>query len=148
MKRHETWRTIDRWRRRILLLSGILTALSAVAFAQTGLGGWPIEIYGMVQVEPGPNVLTLAVRDEEIRFVVHDIRSAGRNFPITRFLADVKHRNPSLYIKGSEPVVELLLKERPGKRALKLQGIFYPDARQFLVHSIKPFTAATPQREF
>lgn len=141
-------RTISRWGSWIVLLLGILTALPAVASAQTAIGGWPIEMYGMVQVEPGPNVLTLAVKDEEIRFVVHDVRSADRNFTVTRLLSDVRYRTPSLYIKGSEPVLEVLSKEKPGKRALRLQGIFYPDSRQFVVNTIKPVTAATPRQEF
>src|SRR5947207_15716872 len=49
-----------------------LTTLSASAQFE-GAGGWAIQLYGMVQVEPGANVLTLGVKNEEIRFVVHDV---------------------------------------------------------------------------
>lgn len=141
-------RTIRRQGKELILLLGILLTLPTIATAQTGIGGWPIEMSGMVQVEPGPNVLTLAVKEEEIRFVVHDILSADRNFTMTRLLADVRYRSPSLYIKGAESVLEVLLTEKPGKRALKLRGIVYPESRQFVVHSIKPFTAAAPPQKF
>lgn len=136
--------TIYRRGKELILLLGILVTLPMRAIAQTGIGGWPIEMSGMVQVEPGPNVLTFAVKDEEIRFLVHDILSTDRDFAPTRLLADVRYRSPSLYIKGAEPVLEVLLTEKPGKRALKLRGIVYPQSRQFVVHSIKPFTAAAP----
>ncbi|MCS6925005.1 MAG: hypothetical protein NZ578_03785 [Candidatus Binatia bacterium] len=136
-----------RWGKVLILLLGICVLLPAAVRAQTGIGGWPIEMSGMVQVEPGPNVLTFAVKDEEIRFVVHDILSTDRDFTMTRLLAEVRYRSPSLFIKGAEPVLEVLLTEKPGKRALKLRGIVYPESRQFVVHSIKPFTAAAPPQQ-
>jgi hypothetical protein len=121
---------------------------SPSVLAQTGVGGWQIELYGMVQVEPGSNVLTIDVKDEEIRFAVHDVRSADRNFTLGRFLSDLKHRTPGLYIKGSESILELLLKEKPNKRALRLQGVFYPDSRMFIVNSMRPLQETTPKRDF
>jgi hypothetical protein len=131
-----------------LIVGLLLSNIGSPAFAQTGVGGWMIELYGMVQVEPGSNVLTLAVKDEEIRFVVHDVRSSDRNFTTARFLSNIKHRNPALYIKGSEVILDTLLKEKPSKRALKLQGMYYPDSRLFMVNSLKPHQEMTPRREF
>ena len=131
-----------------LLVGLLLGNVGPPAFAQTGVGGWIIELYGMVQVEPGANVLTLAVKDEEIRFVVQDLRSSDRNFTVARFLSNIKHRDPALYIKGSEMILDTLLKEKPSKRALKLQGMYYPDSRLFIVNSLKPHQETTPRREF
>src|SRR5262245_33490956 len=89
------------------------------SFAQIGTGGGMLQIIGMVQVEPGPNVLTFKVKTDEIRFVVHDITSRDRDFTMAQFFADVRHHQPNVDIKGPESLLDLLIKERPSKRALK-----------------------------
>jgi len=45
----------------------------------------------------------------------------------------------SLYIRGPEPMLDLLLKEKPSKRVLQLQGIYYSDSRMFMLHDLDPF---------
>jgi len=111
-----------------------------MAFAQIGSSGaWPIQVYGLVQVEPGPNVLTFAVKDEQIRFAVNDVRAVDRRFSMVRFLSDTKHHTPSLYIRGSDSLLDLLVKERPSKRVLRLTGLYYIDTRVFVVSAIDPF---------
>jgi len=110
------------------------------AFAQVGSSGvWPIEIYGMVQVEPGSHVLTFAVKNEEIRFSVSDVRSSDRRISMARFLSDTRPHTPSVHIKGNDSLLELLIKERPSKRVLRLTGLYYVDTRVFVVNGIIPF---------
>ena len=90
----------------------------------------------MVQVEPGANVLTLDVKDTEIRFQAQSVIGADRDFSLPRFLAELRHHSPSMTIQGPEHLLDLLLEEKPNKRALKLSGIYYHDARRFLVNKI------------
>jgi len=92
----------------------------------------------MVQVEPGPNVLTFKVKTDEIRFVVHDIASRNRDFTLAQFFANVRHHDPNVDIKGPEPLLDLLIKERPSKRALKLSGSYYVDSHSFVLIGITP----------
>jgi hypothetical protein len=114
-----------------------LTLFSAPATAQFGSStGFAIQLIGMVQVEPGPNVITLGVKDTEIRFQAQDLQSTLQDFSIQRFLSDLRHRSPNLYIRGPEHLLDLLLKEKPSKRVLKLAGLYYPDSRRFLLNNI------------
>ena len=101
-------------------------------------GGGTFQITGMVQVEPGPNVLTLKVKTDEIRFVVHDVASQEREFTMAQFFAGVRHHDPNVDIKGPEPLLDLLIKERPSKRALKLSGSYYVDSHSFVLTGITP----------
>ena len=119
-----------------LMATWILLPTSAPA--QTG-GGLTVQVFGTVQVEPGSQVVTLAVKNEEIRFAVQDMRCTGQQCSKDRFLSDIKHRTPSLYIRGPEPLLDLLLKEKPSKRALKLEGTYYVDSRVLLLHDLSPF---------
>jgi hypothetical protein len=121
--------------------------LLSTAAQASGAGGLVIQLYGMVQVEPGPNVLTLGVKDEEIRFVVHNVYSASRTFSTARFLSDTKHRTPGLYIKGPESMLDTLLKEKPSKRTLKLHGVYYPDSRLLVLNGLEPFREE-PRKDF
>src|SRR2546422_2432265 len=114
-----------------------LTTLSASAQFE-GAGGWAIQLYGMVQVEPGTNVLTLGVKNEEIRFVVHDVRCSNREFSAGRFLSDTTHRTPGVYIKGPDTMLDILIKEKPSTRVLKLSGFYYPDSRRFVLNGLEP----------
>jgi hypothetical protein len=112
--------------------------LPVTVFAQGG-GGLTIQVFGVVQLEPGPNVLTLAVRNEEIRFAVQDMRCTGQQCSKDRFVSDIKHRTPSLYIRGPEPMLDLLVKEKPSKRVLRLEGLYYLDSRRLVLHDLTPF---------
>jgi hypothetical protein len=110
----------------------------AIVFAQGG-GGLTIQVFGVVQVEPGPNVLTLAVRNEEVRFAVRNMRCTGQQCSKDRFVSDIKHRTPSLYIRGPEPMLDLLVKEKPSQRVLRLEGLYYLDSRMLVLHDLTPF---------
>lgn len=112
-----------------------LSSLSASAQFGTSMGS-TIQLIGMVQVEPGANVLTLDVKDTEIRFQAQSVIGADRDFSLPRFLAELRHHSPSMTIQGPEHLLDLLLEEKPNKRALKLSGIYYHDARRFLVNKI------------
>ena len=99
----------------------------------------------MVQVEPGANVLTLGVKNEEIRFVVHDVRCSNRELSTGRFLSDTTHRTPGVYVKGPDPMLDILLKEKPSERVLKLSGFYYPDSRRFVLNGLEPFQEKSRQ---
>jgi hypothetical protein len=117
-----------------------------VSAEQTLTSGWVIEISGMVQVEPGTNVLRLDVKGEEIRFVTHNVRCTDRNFSMARFLSDTTNRVPGLYVKGPDSWLEFLRKERPGKRVLKMSGTYYQDSRTLLLTNVEEFhEQSTPQ---
>jgi hypothetical protein len=109
------------------------------AFAQGNASIWPIQVFGTVQVEPGANVLTMKIKDEEIRFAVSDVRGGDRRISVARFLSDTKSHSPGLYIRGDESWLDLLLKEKPGKRALRLSGLFYVETRVFVLSNVSPF---------
>jgi hypothetical protein len=116
------------------------TFLPVSAFAQiVGSGGWTIQVFGVVQVEPGSNVLTLGVKNEEIRFAVQDMRCPDQRFSKERFLSDAKLHTPSVHIRGPEPMLDLLLTERPSRRVLKLSGTYYADTRVFVLNGLDPF---------
>ena len=128
------------------LLAMLWTLLPALSLAQTGrAGAWTIQVYGMVQVEPGANVLTLGVKDEEIRFAVSDVRSSNQRFSTARFLSDTKPHTPSMYIRGQDSFLDLLIKERPSKRVLRLSGLYYVDRRVFVLSDIEPFREQQPK---
>ena len=117
----------------------LLTLFSVPAAAQFGAStGFIIQLIGMVQVEPGPNVLTLEVKGTEIRFQLQDLESTFQDFSAPRFLSDLRHRSPNLHIRGSEHFLDLLLKEKPSKRVLKLSGLYYADSRRLLLNNISP----------
>src|SRR5262245_62100664 len=87
------------------LLAVVATAgflLPASVDAQMLGGGWILELYGMVQVEPGQNVVTLEVKKEHIRFVVHNVRSSDQNFAPGRFYSETTNRVPGMYMKGPD----------------------------------------------
>src|SRR5262245_5771362 len=97
---------------RVFLTSFVLLwmlLVPAVAAAQMTGGGWTISLYGMVQVEPGNGVTVLKVRDENIRFLIHNIQCSDRNFSTGRFMSDVTTKEPGLYIKGPEEWLDVLL---------------------------------------
>ncbi len=127
------------WWRAALLVVVAWTFLRASAFAQSGGGVWRIEVYGMVQVEPGSNVLSLGVKNEEIRFSIQEVRCADQRFSVDRFLSDTTHYTPGIHIQGSEALLDILLKEKPSKRVLKLKGIYYTDTRVFVLNGLDPF---------
>jgi hypothetical protein len=117
----------------------LLTLFPVPAAAQFGASpGVVIQLIGMVQVEPGSNVLTLDVKDTEIRFQMQDLESTVRDFSGPRFLSDIRHRSPNLYVRGPEHLLDLLLKEKPSKRVLKLSGLYYADSRRLLLNKISP----------
>lgn len=107
--------------------------------AQMMGGGWILQLYGMVQVEPGSNVVTLEVKKEHIRFVVHNVRSSDQNFAPGRFYSETTNRVPGMYMRGPDEWLETLIKERPGKRVLKLTGVYYPDSRMFVINDLSQF---------
>jgi len=124
-------------RQNLFLVLAFLTLASLPAAAQFGASiGATIQLVGMVQVEPGANVLTLDVKGTEIRFQAQDIVGMDRDFSMPQFLAELRHRSPSMKIQGPEHLLDLLLEEKPNKRALRLSGIYYNDARKFLVNKI------------
>jgi hypothetical protein len=106
-----------------------------------------VEIYGTVQVEPGNNVLTIEVKGEEIRFAVHNLRSPDQRVSMARFLSDVRRREPGMFIRGPEEMLDTLRKERPGKRVLRLRGIYYYDSRIFALSGLDHFRA-TEKKQF
>ncbi len=107
--------------------------------AQSMTGGWALQLYGMVQVEPGANVVTLDVKREHIRFVVHNVRSSDQNFASGRFYSETTNRVPGMYMKGPDHWLETLSKEQPGKRVLKITGVYHPESRTFVIHDLSQF---------
>jgi hypothetical protein len=121
----------------LFLLLLLLALAPCPAAAQLGGGaGLTIQLTGIVQVEPGDNVLTLNVKDTEIRFQAQAISSAVRDLTLQQFLSDLRHRSLNLEIKGPELLLDLLLKEKPSRRVLKLSGLYYSESRRFLLHDI------------
>ena len=112
----------------------------ANVFAQKSGGGWTVSLYGTVQLEPGPDVATLRVKDEKIRFAIQNVQCSDRNFSTGRFLSDVTRKDPGLHVKGSEEWLEMLVNERPSKRVLQMNGVYYPDSRLFLINKLVRFT--------
>ena len=110
-------------------------------FAQMSGNGWIVSLYGTVQVEPGPDVATLQVKDEKIRFAIQNVQCSDRNFSTGRFMSDVTRKNPGLHVKGSEEWLEMLVNERPNKRVLQMNGVYYPDSRLFVINKLARFSA-------
>jgi hypothetical protein len=129
--------------RRVCLLAVTVVTVGVLAplplHAQMLSGGWVLQLYGMVQVEPGSNVVTMDVKKEHIRFVVHNVRSSDQNFAPGRFYSETTNRVPGMYMRGPDEWLETLLKERPGKRVLKLTGVYYPDSRMFVINDLSQF---------
>ena len=102
-------------------------------------GGLPIELYGMISLAPGSQVVTLAVgKGETLRFRVQDVESRYPDFSVINFLSEIRHRQPSLYIKGPAHYVDLLRREEPEKRLLRLTGLYYASARNFVLSRVRP----------
>jgi hypothetical protein len=120
-----------------VVVAGFLLPVSVDA--QMLGGGWILELYGMVQVEPGSNVVTMDVKKEHIRFVVHNVRSSDQNFAPGRFYSETTNRVPGMHMRGPDEWLETLIKERPGKRVLKLTGVYYPDSRVFVINDLSQF---------
>jgi hypothetical protein len=99
-----------------------------------------VSLYGTVQVEPGPDVTTLQVKDETIRFAIQNVQCSDRNFSTGRFMSDVTRKDPGLHVKGSEEWLEMLVNERPNKRVLQMNGVYYPDSRLFLINKLARFS--------
>ncbi len=124
----------------LFLLVGICLVLGGVmgpVHAQHG--GMTMELYGMVSLAPGSQVVTLAVgKGETLRFRVQDVESRHADFSVVNFLSEIRHRKPSLYIKGPAHYVDLLRKEEPEKRLLRLSGLYYASARNFVLSRVRP----------
>ncbi len=102
-------------------------------------GGLAMELYGTISLAPGSQVVTLAVgKGETLRFRVQDIESRYTDFSVINFLSEIRHREPSLYIKGPAHYVDLLRKEEPEKRLLRLTGLYYSSARNFVLSRVRP----------
>ena len=129
--------------RLFLLLAGIFLVHGGEADAQLGgrgsHGGIVMELYGMVSLAPGRQVVTLAVgKGETLRFRVQDVESRHTDFSMINFLSEIRHRTPGLYIKGPAHYVDLLRKEEPEKRLLQLTGLYYSSARNFVLSRVRP----------
>ena len=129
----------------VLSLFAILMCPS-LACAQAITNGWVVFVYGVVQVEPGDDVSTLQVKDEQIRFAIRNVRCSDRNFSTGRFMTDVTSRKPGLFMKGPEPWLDMLINERPGKRVLQLTGVYYPESRNFVLSNVQRFQESAVPR--
>lgn len=132
--------------RLFLLLAGIFLVHGGAVgpvHAQLGGRGSPggivMELYGTVSLAPGRQVVTLAVgKGETLRFRVQDVESRHTDFSMINFLSEIRHRTPGLYIKGPAHYVDLLRKEEPEKRLLRLTGLYYSSARNFVLSQVRP----------
>ncbi len=122
------------------LLAGLLLLQCVIVRPVSAqFGGMVMELYGMVSFAPGSQVVTLAVgKGETLRFRVQDVESRHPDFSVVTFLSEIRHRQPSLYIKGPARYVDLLRKEEPEKRLLRLTGLYYPSARNFVLSRVRP----------
>jgi hypothetical protein len=128
----------------LLLLWGLLPSF---AFAQSpGAGGLAIQLFGMVQVEPGSNVITLSVKTQEIRFVLHDVHGPNRDFSLARFFSDIKSRQSGLYVKGPDLLLDILIREKPNKRVLKLTGLYYSESRTLVLNDLNQVQEQSERR--
>lgn len=134
-------------RKRLLLLTPLLygVLLTPSVLAQSSMGGWILQVSGVVQVEPGPDVVTLTVKNERIRFAVHNIHCSDQRVPVHRFRSDNQHRDAGVLIRGDEEFLGTLLQEKPGKRALKLSGMYYPDSHMFNLQDLQPMPKETQE---
>jgi len=126
------------------LLWLLFTPVSAAA--QKTSGGWTISIYGVVQVEPGPDVVTLEVKDEKIRFAIQNVQCSDRGFSTGRFMLDITYKDPGLHMRGSDEWLELLIKEPPSKRTLQMTGVYHPDSRMFVINKLARFNETPGSR--
>ncbi len=120
------------------LLCSLLTPMSATA--QMIGGGATISIYGVVQVEPGPDVVTLEVKGERIRFAIQNVYCSDRRFSTGGFMTDVTRNDPGLHLKGEEEWLEMLIQEPPSKRTLQMTGVYYRDSRRFMLNKLTRFS--------
>lgn len=130
----------------VFLTLALLAVLGSVAPVGAQMGGVVMEIYGMVEVAPGGRVVGLDVGGETIRFRVDDVQTRDRFFSMLRFLSDTRNRTPGLSIKGPARYVDLLRTEEPGKRVLRLTGLYYETARNFVVSRIRPVRSGDEER--
>ena len=122
-----------------LLVGFLLVSGGAAGPVHAQHGGLPIELYGMISLAPGSQVVTLAVgKGETLRFRVQDVESRYPDFSVINFLSEIRHREPNLYIKGPAHYVDLLRKEEPEKRLLRLTGLYYASARNFVLSRVRP----------
>lgn len=130
------------------LLSGLvlLLGLAPSLVAQMGSRGTAlIEFTGMVQNRAGNDVLTLEVKKQTILFALCDVQSSGHRFLRERFLSELRIRTPSIYIRGSDYLLEELLAEEPNKRVLKMRGLYYSDSRAFVINRLSQFHGTRPE---
>jgi hypothetical protein len=80
------------------------------------------------------------VKDEKIRFAIQNVQCSDRNFSAGRFMSDVTRKDPGLHVKGSEEWLEMLVNERPNKRVLQMNGVYYPDSRLFVINKLTRFS--------
>ena len=106
--------------------------------ARAQFGGILVEMYGMIQFGPGSQVLTPDVGGQTLRFAVHDLESRSPQFSFSRLMSETRRRKPSLHIKGSAHMLEMLRKEEPEKRMLRLTGMYYQDSRNFVLSRVQP----------
>ncbi|MGH9426328.1 MAG: hypothetical protein ACRD2L_08500 [Terriglobia bacterium] len=125
----------------VLLLYGVFPTPSALA--QSSMGGWILQVSGVVEVEPGPDIVTFTVKKERIRFAVHNIHCSDQRVPVHRFRSDNQDREGGVLIRGDDEFLDLLLTEKPGKRALKLSGMYYPDSHMFNLQNLQPMPKQT-----
>jgi len=129
----------------LVLLWSLLTPISASA--QVTGGGWTISLYGIVQVEPGPDVAALEVKDEKVRFAIQNVQCSDRNFSAGRFMTDVTRKEPGLHMKGPDTWLEMLINEPPSKRVLQLTGVYHPDSRSFVLSKVQRFQGSVAPRQ-
>lgn len=132
--------------RRSGLAAFLMLVAGPVAPVGAQMGGVVMEIYGMVEVVPGGRVVGLDVGGETIRFRVDDVQTRDRFFSVLRFLSDTRSRTPGLSIKGPARYVDMLRTEEPGKRVLRLTGLYYETARNFVVSRIRPVRSGGEER--
>jgi hypothetical protein len=128
----------------LTLLWSLLTPSSADA-QMTG-GGGMISLYGVVQVEPGPDVATLEVKGEKIRFAIQNVYCSDRGFSTGAFMTDVTRKDPGLHMRGSEEWLDMLVKEPPSKRVLQMTGVYYQDSRMFVINKLARFSGSPGPR--
>ena len=138
---------------RLCLLLAALTLLQCVQLvvtrpARAQFGGILVEMYRMIQFGPGSQVLMLDVSGQTLRFGVHDLESRNSQFSFSRFMSETRRRKPSLYIKGPAHILEMLCKEEPEKRMLRLTGLYYQDSRNFVLSRVQPVRQTQQEQPF
>ena len=128
---------------RLYVLLAAFTLLQCVQLvvarpARTQFGGILVKMYGMVQFGPGSQVLVFDVGGQTLRFGVHDLESRNPQVSFSRFMSETRRRKPSLHVKGPAHMLEMLRKEEPEKRMLRLTGMYYQDSRNFVLSRVQP----------